>query len=203
MVDSINVCLNYVESVSIILLFSDCNSLGLSMPWFLHCKWEEKWCPSHRFVTRLLRDNSSRALCTASVWRLSYCCKGDCLNDSLGCFHSTILSHPTTIFQGGNTCKPMSLLKEKSGPAREAVKSWKEDFATKTACHFLTSPRGLHSLFLFSLHTIQIKVFLPRLSSKAHISRLMVEGHGPPSLYTLSGPCLVEPRPQLAWGKSE
>lgn len=86
---------------------------------------------------------------------------------------------------------------------REAVKSWKEDFVTKTACYFLTSPQGLYPLFLFSLHTIQIKVFLPCLSSKAHITRLMVEGHGPPSQDTLSGPCLVEPRPQLAWGKSE
>lgn len=176
------------------------DSLCLSFP---TVKWEKKQYLPHRLVLGLLWDNSGRAWHAASVGRVSYCCEGDCLDDSLGYFHLTILSLPTTIFQGGNKCRPVSLLKEKSGPMREAVKSWKGDFVTKTAWHFLPSPQGLHPLFLFSPYPIQIKAYLPCLSSKAHISRLTVEGHGPPSPSTLSGPCLVEPRPQLAWGKSQ
>lgn len=85
---------------------------------------------------------------------------------------------------------------------REAVKSEKGILLPKLPGTSSLHPR-VYTL-CFSFHRVPFRsVFLPGLSSKAHSSRLTVEGHGPPSLSTLSGPWLVEPRPQLAWGRSQ
>lgn len=102
------------------------DSLCLS---FSTVKWEKRQYLPHRLVLGPLWDNSRRVLHAASIGRVSSCCcKGDCLDDSLRYFHLTILSPPTTIFQDGNKCSPVSLLKEKSGPKERSCQILKRGF---------------------------------------------------------------------------
>lgn len=106
-------------------------------------------------------------------------------------FIQQLLVHPKAIFQRGNRRRPVSW-PEVTDPA--LLKSYQIP-QKRILVVTLPATSSLHlraSEVKHSLPIIRVKAFLSFWFSKAHsVRRLIVEGHRPPSLCTLSQPRLV------------